>query len=198
MVRIPAGGDAANDGGMRMTSRDLLSKLGTAWIRATGGLFFGIPRPGATAPAFSLSDQDGRRHALADYRGRWLVLYFYPRDDTVSCTLEAQGFQARLAMLADRGVAVLGVSLDGVESHRCFADRYALGFPLLADVDAAAASAYGVLAGVADRRHARRITFLIDPSGRVARRYLEVRVAAHVDEVLRDLEGLQQDPTTGD
>jgi thioredoxin-dependent peroxiredoxin len=182
---------------MGMTSRELLGKLGTAWIRATGGLFFGIPRPGAAAPGFSMVDQGGQRHGLADYHGRWLVLYFYPRDETASCTLEAQAFQAQLATLRDRGVAVLGVSLDGPESHRCFADKNALRFPLLADIGGTAARAYGVLTGGEGGPHARRITFLIDPGGRVARRYLAVRVEGHVQEVLQDLDDLQARTSTG-
>ncbi len=89
--------------------------------------------PGEPAPAFQLTDQQGQPHALADYRGRWVVLYFYPKDDTPGCTTEACAFRDDLRQLQRMHVALLGISLDSVASHRAFAEKYALPFPLLAD-----------------------------------------------------------------
>src|SRR6266576_3468324 len=98
---------------------------------------------GAPAPAFELKDQDGRNHRLEDYRGRWVVLYFYPKDDTPGCTKEACNFRDDLPKLRALGVQILGVSVDTAESHAKFASKYKLPFPLLADTQGTVAKTYG-------------------------------------------------------
>lgn len=145
---------------------------------------------GDEAPEFRLTDQNGKAHSLADYRGRWVVVYFYPKDDTPGCTTEACAFRDDVRQFRRMQVAVLGVSLDSVESHRRFAEKYALPFPLLADTDGEVAGAYGALWSLGPLRFARRHTFIIDPQGRVVRIYRAVKAGGHSDEVIRDLVSL--------
>jgi len=142
---------------------------------------------GAEAPEFRLTDQYGKPHSLADYRGRWVVLYFYPKDDTPGCTAEACAFRDDIRRLQQMHVVLLGISLDSVASHREFADKYGLPFPLLADADGKVAKAYGALWSLGPLHFARRHSFVIDPHGRMARIYRSVKPKAHSDEVIRDL-----------
>ncbi len=137
---------------------------------------------GDSAPAFSSLDQHGNTHALQDYRGKWLLLYFYPKDDTPGCTKEACGFRDRFAELKDR-VTVLGVSKDSMESHDTFAQKYALPFALLADSDQTMIAAYGA-DGV---MYPKRVSFLINPEGVIAKIYDKVDCDAHAKEVLQDI-----------
>lgn len=150
---------------------------------------------GSLAPDFALPDQDGRLHRLADYRGRWVVLYFYPKDDTPGCTKEACGFRDRMGDLQDLGAVVLGVSADGVESHKRFAEKYGLNFPLLADPERQAILAYGAwgkknLYGK-EYEGVLRQTFLIDPEGRIAKVWRKVSPEGHVEEVAEALRALR-------
>lgn len=146
---------------------------------------------GSAAPDFALQDQDGRRHRLADYAGRWLVLYFYPRDDTPGCTVEACRFRDDIGILNAHAAAVLGVSIDSSASHADFARKYQLPFPLLSDPDGKTAAAYDSLLNLGVVRFARRRTFIIAPDGRIAARFDRVRPAHHVAEVTRTLAALQ-------
>jgi len=141
------------------------------------------PAAGDTAPQFSLADQNAHRHSLADYAGQWLVLYFYPKDDTPGCTQEACNFRDEWARLQQMGVTVLGISLDDISSHKAFAEKYHLPFPLLADLDGATAKAYG--ASPLLSRWAKRYTFIIDPEGVVAKAYLKVDPEHHANDPLR-------------
>jgi peroxiredoxin Q/BCP len=143
---------------------------------------------GEPAPAFILPDQDGQTHRLADYRGHWVVLYFYPRDDTPGCTREACAFRDDMPRLHTLDAVVLGVSTDATDRHQRFAARHGLPFPLLADTDGEVAHRYGALWRFGPWRFARRHTFLIDPTGRIARVYRKVRPTHHSAEVVRDLE----------
>lgn len=143
------------------------------------------------APAFALADQDGRIQRLEQYRGRWLVLYFYPKDDTPHCTREACNFRDDRRALREQGADVLGVSLDSPAAHRGFAVRYALTFPLLSDRDGALSRTYGTLFKLGPLKFARRRTFLIDPDGYIARVYRHVDPTHHSTQVLRDLARLQ-------
>jgi peroxiredoxin Q/BCP len=152
---------------------------------------------GDEAPEFHLADQNGKPHSLADYRGRWVVVYFYPKDDTPGCTAEACAFRDDIRQFRRMQVAVLGISLDSSESHRKFAGKYALPFPLLADADGEVAGAYGALWSLGPLRFARRHTFIIDPQGRVARIYRAVKAGEHSDEVIRDLVSLGAGDTAG-
>jgi peroxiredoxin Q/BCP len=149
---------------------------------------------GDKAPAFALKDQDGRTHKLADYAGRPLVLYFYPKDDTPGCTKEACAFRDALPQLEKGKAAVLGVSILDTRSKAKFAAKHKLNFPLLADEDHAVAEKYGVwkkksmygksFMGIA------RTTFLIGPDGRVARGWDDVKVNGHAEEVLAAIDQL--------
>ncbi len=143
---------------------------------------------GRTAPAFRLKDQNGESHALSDYAGRPLVLYFYPKDDTPGCTAESCSFRDNLPKFRAGKAAVVGVSILDEKSKAQFAAKYDLTFPLLADSDHAVAERYGVWQEKS--RYGRkymgivRTTYLIGPDGRVARRWDNVKVDGHADEVL--------------
>lgn len=143
------------------------------------------------APAFSLLDQNGKTHQLSDYKGRWVVLYFYPKDDTPGCTKEACSFRDDIFKLKALGAQILGVSLDSVESHARFAEKHALPFPLLADDDAKVTKAYGAYGTFGPLRFARRHTFIIDPAGRIAKIYRNVDPDSHSADVIGDLKALQ-------
>lgn len=146
------------------------------------------PAAASPAPGFALVDQHGVTHRLEDYHGGWLVLYFYPRDETPGCTREACAFRDNLVRLRRLGARVLGVSLDDRERHRRFAERHQLGFPLLADRSGQVAAAYGALWRLGPLRFARRRTFLIDPEGRIVHSYHGLRPREHAVRVLQDLE----------
>ena len=148
---------------------------------------------GQVAPGFSLPDQDGQVHRLADYRGQWVVLYFYPKDDTPGCTTEACSFRDNINRLIARDAAVLGVSVDSVESHAAFAEKHELPFPLLADPEGKVADSYGALRNLLVFKLAKRQTFIIDPEGKLARIYRDVDPDVHVEQVLRELGRLQAD-----
>lgn len=151
-----------------------------------------IPNEGEPAPPFELPDQNGTLHRLADYRGSWVVLYFYPKDDTPGCTEEACNFRDDIFRLQQLGAQVIGCSVDSVASHAEFAGKHSLPFPLLADEEAQVAEAYGAITNLLVAKFAKRYTFLIDPQGRVAKRYLQVDTARHSEEIISDLKALQQ------
>ncbi|MBC8022141.1 MAG: peroxiredoxin [Burkholderiales bacterium] len=148
-------------------------------------------KPGDPAPDFEAATTDGKRVSLKDYRGKKLVMYFYPKDDTPGCTKQACSLRDHNAEIKAKGAAVLGVSTQGEESHQQFTKKYNLNFPLLADTDGAVGRAYGTLgggglvsklksaAGMADR-----VTFIIDENGRVAHVIAKPNVAGHAEEVL--------------
>lgn len=146
---------------------------------------------GQPAPDFALQTDDGKTVRLADFRGKRIVLYFYPKDDTPGCTKEACAFRDGAAQLAARGAMVLGVSVDPVESHRAFKAKYRLNFPLLSDIDKRAVEAYGVWKekSMYGRTYfgIERTTVVIDESGRIARIFPKVKVDEHLDEVLQAL-----------
>lgn len=139
-------------------------------------------------PDFVLPDQNGQTHRLADYKGKWVVLYFYPEDDTPGCTDEACSLRDAFTELQKHGVVILGVSKDTTESHNAFAQKHNLNFPLLADVDSEVSAAYGVWD--MDRQGINRETFLIDPDGDLAKHYAKVDPASHAQEILQDLNEL--------
>jgi peroxiredoxin Q/BCP len=152
---------------------------------ANGGIEIGTP-----APEFELPDQDGQLHSLEDYRDQWVVLYFYPKDETPGCTTEACEFRDNIFAFRKLNAQILGVSLDDVESHKKFSENHGLPFPLLADSEGKAADAYGVKTKMMGWTVAKRQTFIIDPQGKVARHYEKVDPDEHADEVLADLEAL--------
>lgn len=147
------------------------------------------PPLGEPAPEFVLPTNTGSGEiALNDYRGQWVVLYFYPQDFTSGCTLEAQRFQRDLAEYKARNAQIVGVSVDDVDSHAEFCDAEGLKFPLLADTDGSVSKAYGSWLGAASLRH----TYLIDPQGNLRQIYLGVRPSIHSQEVLARLDELQE------
>ena len=146
---------------------------------------------GSAAPAFSLLGQDGQTHRLSDYAGRWLVLYFYPRDDTPGCTQEACRFRDNIGLYRNLDAAVVGVSLDDPQSHARFSGKYQLPFPLLSDPDGQVAAAYDSLMNLGLIRFARRHTFIIAPDGRIAARFDKVNPATHAQDVAHTLQTLQ-------
>ena len=146
-----------------------------------------MPVVGQHAPDFNLPDQDGKRHKLQDYSGKWLVLYFYPKDDTPGCTQEACAFRDDLHQLTALGAEVVGVSLDDSSSHAAFAKKYHLPFPLLAGKDSDIAEQYGVLLNLGIFKVARRYTFLINPQGNISKVYDKVETSRHSKEIIDDL-----------
>jgi thioredoxin-dependent peroxiredoxin len=154
--------------------------------------FADAPAAGAVAPPFKLQDQDGKWHSLADYKGKWVVLYFYPKDGTPGCTTEACAFRDNIFAFDKEGAVVLGVSVDDVADHKSFAEKHSLPFTLLADPTKTVTKEYGVLKtymGVVEMAH--RETFIIDPQGRIAKRYETVDPDGHSKVVLDDLKALK-------
>jgi len=150
------------------------------------------PAVGSAAPDFTLTTGDGSQVGLKDYKGKWIVLYFYPKDFTSGCTLEAKNFQRDLAKYQDAGAVILGVSVDSAQSHKDFCAKEGLNFKLLADPDAKVSSEYGSVMEYQGAKMAARNTFLINPKGEVAKVYTGVKPAAHSDEVLKDLSDLKK------
>jgi len=169
-------------------------------LRRFGGLLAGLivsmpaahatPAAGDTAPDFRLQDQNGEWHSLEQYRGSWVALYFYPKDDTPGCTKEACAFRDNIFAFDELQAVVLGVSLDDIESHAEFAKKYSLPFSILADTEKQAATAYGVIMKIGPMELASRQSFLIDPEGKVAKHYDKVNAEQHSEEVLADLRQL--------
>ncbi len=152
------------------------------------------PVAGDAAPFFELRDQNGEAHRLRDYAGRWLVLYFYPKDDTPGCTAEACEFRDDVHQFRKMDVALLGVSLDDTDSHREFAEKYHLPFPLLSDRGGEVAAAYGSLFSLGPLKFAKRHSFIIDPKGVLARVYRDVSPKSHSDRIIADLKALGANP----
>lgn len=150
---------------------------------------------GNTAPEFTLPDQDGIPHALSEYRGKWVLLYFYPKDDTPGCTKEACAIRDDFNNFEQISAVVLGVSTDSVKSHKKFAEKYELPFTLLADEDKKVVEAYGVWGEkkFMGREYlgTMRMSFLIDPEGKIAKVYEKVKPEVHAQEVLADLKQRQ-------
>jgi len=141
------------------------------------------------APDFSLPDQDNKIHTLTEYAGKWLILYFYPQDETPGCTAEACLFRDGRQDLAAAGAEVVGVSSDTVAAHKQFADKHSLNFTILADPEKAAIKAYDVLDEATGRT--KRDTFLINPEGEILRIYHDVSPTGHAEQILEDLRQLQ-------
>jgi len=145
------------------------------------------PLAGQTAPDFSLPSMEGGLVSLKDYKGKWVVLYFYPKDFTSGCTLEAHNFERDLTKYQSQNAVILGVSADTVQSHKDFCTKEGLNFKLLADPDLKAITKYGSAMEHNGTKMAARNTFLIDPDGKIARVYIAVKPAGHSEEILKDL-----------
>ncbi len=149
---------------------------------------------GKKAPAIDLNSATGKKVKLADFKGKPVVVYFYPKDDTPGCTVEAKGFQSALAKFAKAGAEIVGISPDGVESHCKFADKYGLQFALLADEKHEVAEKYGVWVekNMYGRKYwgVQRATFLVDQAGMIAQVWPKVKPDGHADEVLAAIKAL--------
>ena len=150
------------------------------------------PAVGSVAPEFSLTTNEGNQAALKDFRGKWVVLYFYPKDFTSGCTLEAHNFQTDLDKYKAANSVILGVSVDTAESHKSFCAKEGLAFKLLSDVDTKVSDAYGSLMEYNGMKLSARNTFIIDPQGKVAKVFLKVKPGGHSAEVLAALAELQK------
>lgn len=163
---------------------------------APSGFATDQPPVGSQAPEFELADQTGQLHSLEDYRGQWVVLYFYPKDETPGCTTEACEFRDNIFAFRDLNAQILGVSLDDVDSHRNFAEKHSLPFPLLADTDGQASTAYGVKTRMLGMTVAKRQTFLVGPDGNIVKHYKKVNPAEHSAQVIADLKSFGADLKT--
>ena len=150
------------------------------------------PAAGTAAPDFSLSTSDGSQVSLKNFKGKWVVLYFYPKDMTSGCTMEAKNFQRDLAQYDKTGAVILGVSVDSPDSHKEFCSKEGLTFKLLADPGGKVSTQYGSTMQYQGTTMAARNTFLINPEGKIAKVYTGVKPAEHSDQVLKDLAELKK------
>lgn len=151
-----------------------------------------LPAVGAAAPEFNLTTDKGTPSSLKDQRGQWVVLYFYPKDFTSGCTLQAHNFQRDLAKYKEAGAVILGVSTDTAESHKDFCAKEGLGFTLLSDPGGKVSAAYGSTMEHNGATYSARNTFLIDPEGKIAKVFTKVDPAGHSNEVLASLAALKK------
>lgn len=155
-----------------------------------------MPKVNQKAPDLKLPDQDGKTHSLTDYKGKWVLLYFYPKDDTPGCTKEACSIRDAFPDFRKLKAVVLGVSSDSVKSHKKFVEKYELPFTILADEDKKVVNSYGVWAKKKfmgrEYMGTLRTSFLIDPAGKVAKIYEKVKPELHAQEVLEDLKRLSK------
>lgn len=150
------------------------------------------PEAGSAAPSFTLHSQEGKPVSLDQFKGKWVVLYFYPKDFTSGCTIEAHNFQRDQAKYDAANAAVVGVSVDSVDSHQQFCTKEGLNFKLLSDPDGTVSKEYGSLTNIGVTKFAKRHTFLINPDGKIAKVYSDVKPTGHSDEVLGDLAQLEK------
>lgn len=151
-----------------------------------------VPAVGAAAPGFNLTTNEGKQVSLGDFKGKWVVLYFYPKDFTSGCTLEAKNFQRDLAKYDAANAVILGVSVDTAESHKEFCTKEGLNFKLLSDTDAKVSEQYGSTMEYNGAKYSARNTFIIGPDGKIAKVFEKVKVGGHSDEVLAALASLQK------
>jgi peroxiredoxin Q/BCP len=151
-----------------------------------------ILKIGDDAPSFTLPDSQGNQINSNDFKGKWIVLYFYPKDDTPGCTAEACHFRDDFKLLESLGAKVIGISIDDSFSHKKFAEKYNLPFPLLSDASGEVASRYGALNNFLVIKLAKRYTYLINPQGKIAKIYLSVDTSKHSQEIIDDLKVLKE------
>ena len=151
-----------------------------------------VPAEGTAAPTFKLTTNEGKEASLSDFKGQWVVLYFYPKDFTSGCTVEAHNFQRDLAKYKKVKAVILGVSVDTAESHKDFCAKEGLNFKLLADTDAKVSGAYGSVMDYNGKTYSARNTFIIDPKGKITKVFVKVNPAVHSEEVLAALAELQK------
>jgi len=149
------------------------------------------PAVGAVAPDFTLNSQEGKAVSLGEYRGKWVVLYFYPKDFTSGCTTEAHNFQRDMTQYEAKNAVIIGVSVDTADSHQKFCAKEGLNFKLLADTEHKVSEEYGSIMNLGVKKLSARHTFLVNPQGVIVREYMDVKPADHSAEVLAALTELQ-------
>ena len=174
------------------TNQCLIACTGLFLALIGAAAFAEIPQAGMPAPQFSLTSQEGSLVQLSDLRGKWVVLYFYPKDFTSGCTLEAHNFQRDLAKYEKLNAAIIGVSVDSVDSHKSFCTKEGLDFRLLADTEHKVSALYGSLGEYQGKPIATRNTFIINPDGKIVKVFEGVKPATHSEEVLAALAQLQK------
>jgi len=173
----------------------LFLPLAVLLICATAAVTLAMAEPpavGSPAPDFALTTNEGNQAALKDFRGKWVVLYFYPKDMTTGCTIEAHNFQRDQAEYARRNAVILGVSVDSAESHKNFCAKEGLNFKLLADTKHQVSKQYGSLMNFGVAQISARNTFLIDPQGKIARAFSSVNPSRHSAEMLAAIDELEK------
>ena len=181
-----------------MTYRVLIIAIVVVAVAVTPLMVYAasVPSVGSLAPEFTLTSQEGTPISLKEYRGKWVVLYFYPKDFTSGCTIEAHNFQRDQPKYQQEGTVVLGVSVQSADSHKQFCTKEGLNFKLLADTDHKVSSDYGSLTDLGLVKFASRHTFIINPEGKVAKVFTEVDPKKHSEEVLAALAELQKQSAT--
>jgi peroxiredoxin Q/BCP len=177
-----------------MKGKFLVCTLALAAAFAVSGVLAATEAPavGSVAPDFSLTTNEGKTAGLKDFKGSWVVLYFYPKDFTSGCTLEAHNFQTDLAKYQAANAVILGVSVDTAESHKDFCTKEGLAFKLLSDPDGKVSDTYGSVMEYQGKQYSARNTFIIDPQGKIAKVFMKVKPAGHSEEVLAALASLQK------
>jgi thioredoxin-dependent peroxiredoxin len=199
-MRGVGGSEAMKTGEFGSAWMVALIVLGVAGLIVAGGAYRMVsassdnaPAVGAVAPDFTLNSQEGKSVTLSEYRGKWVVLYFYPKDFTSGCTTEAHNFQRDLAQYEAKNAVILGVSVDSADSHQKFCAKEGLNFKLLADTDHKVSEEYGSIMNVMGvKKLSARHTFLVNPQGVIVREYMDVEPAKHSEEVLAALTELEQ------
>jgi len=173
-----------------MTKKNIISIASILFFFLITGTSIAEINTGQTAPNFNLQDQNGNWHTLDNYKGQWVVLFFYPKDQTPGCTTEACNFRDNIFEFQKLNTQILGVSLDDIESHQAFSEKYSLPYPILADVNKECATEYGVLGKFMMMTIAKRQSFLINPEGQIVKHYKKVDPDTHSKEVIIDLKQL--------
>ena len=173
-----------------MTKKNIISIASILFFFLITGTSIAEINTGQTAPNFNLQDQNGNWHTLDNYKGQWVVLFFYPKDQTPGCTTEACNFRDNIFEFQKLNAQILGVSLDDIESHQAFSEKYSLPYPILADVNKECATEYGVLGKFMMMTIAKRQSFLINPEGQIVKHYKKVDPDTHSKEVIIDLKQL--------
>jgi peroxiredoxin Q/BCP len=161
-------------------------------LAPSAGAFADPPAVGSPAPEFNLPNDEGKNMSLKDFKGKWVVLYFYPKDFTSGCTIQAKNFQRDIDKYKQSNAVVVGVSFDDVNSHKSFCEKEGLNFKLLADTEGKASEAYGSVMEYSGRKLSARNTFIIDPQGKIAKVFIRVNPAPHSEQVLAALAELQK------
>jgi thioredoxin-dependent peroxiredoxin len=185
---------SSKNGGKRMRKYVICLAVAAVALFALSSVwaFSGMPAVGSAAPTFKLTTNEGNEASLSDFKGKWVVLYFYPKDFTSGCTLEARNFQRDLEKYKAINAVILGVSVDTAESHKDFCAKEGLNFKLLADIGGKVSEQYGSVMDYKGNKLSARNTFIIDPKGNVAKVFAKVSPAGHSEEVLAALAELQK------